>query len=201
MFLQYYDNEEKCYHDLGSPQLIPTEMSELAPQVAQPINNTVPNNNASTSDGYVFPPCYNGPLLQEAINNHDYNKNMEIIGNANVVPLPNCCMMQAPSYVANKVRKVKRYRTAFTTNQLSALEIEFQQSRYIDRARRIQLSEMLQLSDRSIKVWFQNRRMKEKKDRAASQDTSITSTRYTEGWIRNIPVPVLLYEQLPTIQE
>ncbi|XP_014359188.2 homeobox protein HOX3 [Papilio machaon] len=77
-----------------------------------------------------------------------------------------------PPKAANGVKKHKRVRTAFTSHQMMELEQEYARTRYLDRARRIELAETLVLNERTIKIWFQNRRMKEKKDRAENYDDS-----------------------------
>ncbi|NXK34640.1 NKX12 protein, partial [Piprites chloris] len=59
--------------------------------------------------------------------------------------------------------KPRRARTAFTYEQLVALENKFRATRYLSVCERLSLALSLSLTETQVKIWFQNRRTKWKK--------------------------------------
>ncbi|XP_074029280.1 homeodomain transcription factor slouch [Leptinotarsa decemlineata] len=59
--------------------------------------------------------------------------------------------------------KPRRARTAFTYEQLVALENKFKTTRYLSVCERLNLAISLSLTETQVKIWFQNRRTKWKK--------------------------------------
>ncbi|XP_054830067.1 homeobox protein CDX-2 [Eublepharis macularius] len=62
-----------------------------------------------------------------------------------------------------KTRTKDKYRVVYTDHQRLELEKEFHYSRYITIRRKAELAATLGLSERQVKIWFQNRRAKERK--------------------------------------
>ncbi|KAI1732241.1 homeobox domain-containing protein [Ditylenchus destructor] len=94
-------------------------------------------------------------------------------------------------------QKRRRSRTAFTYDQLVALETKFKHNRYLSVCERINLAAALQLTETQVKIWFQNRRTKFKKCGTTQFTTNSATTaaiddEKSDGPPNNSPPPVLL---------
>ena len=71
------------------------------------------------------------------------------------------------------IEEPKRMRTIFTVEQLERLEREFTRQQYMVGGQRFYLSKELGLTETQVKVWFQNRRIKWRKQLIEQQRSKV----------------------------
>ncbi|XP_012998764.2 homeobox protein Nkx-2.6 [Cavia porcellus] len=94
-----------------------------------------------------------------------------------------------------RTRQRRKPRVLFSQAQVLALERRFKQQRYLSAPEREQLARALQLTSTQVKIWFQNRRYKCKRQR---QDKSLELAGHSLA-PRRVAVPVLVRDGRPCL--
>ncbi|KAK2176745.1 hypothetical protein NP493_643g04011 [Ridgeia piscesae] len=81
-----------------------------------------------------------------------------------------------------KTRTKDKYRIVYSEYQKVELEKEYMYSKYITIQRKAELSRAIALSERQVKIWFQNRRAKERKQKR-KRDEAVTATPTTTDMV------------------
>ncbi|XP_070697632.1 homeobox protein pv.1-like [Pempheris klunzingeri] len=79
----------------------------------------------------------------------------------------------------------RRVRTKFTPEQISKLEKIFNKHKYLDAGERVKTAQKLSLTETQVRTWFQNRRMKLKRE--------------VQDYLAP-PVPPVMFQHLPPVQ-
>ena len=96
-------------------------------------------------------------ILEKSELKHEANQNA-LKSNDLKSPLLNCSGIS--EYDAHIKRKYPRERTTFTSTQLRFLEELFRLKKYLTIVERSKVASHLDLTERQVKTWFQNRRTK-----------------------------------------
>ena len=91
----------------------------------------------------------------------------------------------------NMIPRKKKTRTVFSRSQVFQLESTFEMKRYLSSSERAGLASSLNLTEIQIKIWFQNRRNKWKRQLAAE----LEAVNMAQAAQRMVRVPILYHEQ------
>ncbi|XP_076367627.1 homeobox protein HMX3-B-like [Tachypleus tridentatus] len=92
-----------------------------------------------------------------------------------------------------KNRRKKKTRTVFTRSQVFQLESTFDMKRYLSSSERAGLAACLHLTETQVKIWFQNRRNKWKRQLAAELEAA-NMARAAAAAQRVVRVPILYHD-------
>ncbi|XP_069778960.1 homeobox protein HMX1 [Narcine bancroftii] len=96
--------------------------------------------------------------------------------------------------VEQKSSRKKKTRTVFSRSQVFQLESTFDMKRYLSSSERAGLAASLHLTETQVKIWFQNRRNKWKRQLAAD----LEAVNLSHSAQRIVRVPILYHENSPS---
>ncbi|XP_076631256.1 H6 family homeobox isoform X2 [Colletes latitarsis] len=91
---------------------------------------------------------------------------------------------------SNSMKRKKKTRTVFSRSQVFQLESTFDMKRYLSSSERAGLAASLRLTETQVKIWFQNRRNKWKRQLAAE----LEAANMAHAAQRLVRVPILYHE-------
>ena len=96
-------------------------------------------------------------------------------------------------------RRKKKTRTVFSRSQVFQLESTFDMKRYLSSSERAGLAASLHLTETQVKIWFQNRRNKWKRQMAAELEAANMAHAAKSQAQRMVRVPILYHENGPRL--
>ncbi|PWA29710.1 hypothetical protein CCH79_00007817 [Gambusia affinis] len=156
---------------------LPPAQYFYSPNALHPSIHPQPGYSVYCYPPFTYAPSYRGAFYSQGKRRRRRKKNWSDVGHVedhdfmlqSTVSKANAAMHQFKT----KGGKSKRMRTSFTSDQLSRLEKEFARQQYMVGSERFLLASALQLTEAQVKVWFQNRRIKWRKQSLEQQQAKL----------------------------
>ncbi|XP_053305922.1 homeobox protein vent1B-like [Spea bombifrons] len=171
-------NNQEQGHQKNDEDACPTTQTSCFPQLQ--VNHPLPEKTKRKREDEAEIPAFTGDLQSSSAGQTETS--IQYLLSATAAPqtlwenaeesLSNCSEDESEvgrnhlgkdGPVEDSPKTERRMRTAFSVEQLDKLERTFKKQRYLGACERRKLASTLQLSEVQIKTWFQNRRMKLKK--------------------------------------
>ncbi|KAJ8341871.1 hypothetical protein SKAU_G00341620 [Synaphobranchus kaupii] len=151
--------------------------------------NGSPKQDCDSSD---TDPCYNrdSPVISESVHGNDETDRKTEGSLADEKDIDKMHSFNEPPDQDPQTVRKKKTRTVFSRSQVFQLESTFDIKRYLSSSERAGLAASLHLTETQVKIWFQNRRNKWKRQLAADMEAANLS----HSTRRIIRVPVIYHE-------
>ncbi|XP_022072935.1 homeobox protein vent1-like [Acanthochromis polyacanthus] len=159
-----------------SPPTLGKSYLQPKPKSSKPTENMEPVEKKGDQDSRLCSPLHLTNCSSPILETSGYSSGYESEAASSE------CLSLDEGMEAEKDGPRRRVRTKFTPEQISKLEKIFNKHRYLDAGERVKTAQKLSLTETQVRTWFQNRRMKRKRE------------------LQDYPSPQVIFQHLPLVQ-